>query len=99
VDSYVLIVECFKKMIEVFLLSVSNSASAFRQPKIFITTMRKGSRMAIYVMLGNLKSAAFEKFAGIEDRDKKASKAHGIARGKIYCPVLLVRPVRLCGDI
>ena len=30
--------------------------------------------MTIYVMLGNLKSAAFEKFAGIEDRDRKAAK-------------------------
>ena len=30
--------------------------------------------MTIYVMLGNLKSTAFEKLDSIEDRDKKAKK-------------------------
>jgi hypothetical protein len=30
--------------------------------------------MAIYVMLGNLKGAAFEKFSSIEDRDRKTAK-------------------------
>ncbi len=44
--------------------------------------MRKGSHMAIYVMLGNLKGAAFEKFAGIEERDKKAAKLMESLGGK-----------------
>jgi uncharacterized protein with GYD domain len=30
--------------------------------------------MTIYVMLGNLKSSAFEKFDSIEERDQKAKK-------------------------
>jgi uncharacterized protein with GYD domain len=33
-----------------------------------------GSHMTIYVMLGNLKSSAFEKFDSIEERDQKAKK-------------------------
>ena len=43
----------------------------------------KGSRMAIYVMLGNLKSAAFEKFSSIEDRDMKAKKVIESLGGKM----------------
>ncbi|MGB9175954.1 MAG: GYD domain-containing protein [Methanoregula sp.] len=39
--------------------------------------------MAIYVMLGNLKSAAFEKFNSIEDRDKKAAKIVESLGGKM----------------
>lgn len=34
----------------------------------------KGSRMTIYVMLGNLKHDAFEKFETLEERDRKAAK-------------------------
>jgi uncharacterized protein with GYD domain len=30
--------------------------------------------MTLYVMLGNLKSEAFEKFDGLEERDRKAKK-------------------------
>jgi uncharacterized protein with GYD domain len=39
--------------------------------------------MAISVMLGNLKSAAFEKFYGIEDRDMKAKKVIESPGGKM----------------
>jgi uncharacterized protein with GYD domain len=39
--------------------------------------------MAIYVMLGNLKSAAFEKFDSIEDRDMKAKKVIESLGGKM----------------
>jgi uncharacterized protein with GYD domain len=39
--------------------------------------------MTIYVMLGNLKSSAFEKFDSIEDRDKKAKKVIETLGGKM----------------
>ena len=39
--------------------------------------------MAIYVMLGNLKNTAFEKFSSIEDRDKKAAKVVESLGGKM----------------
>ena len=39
--------------------------------------------MAIYVMLGNLKSAAFEKFSSIEERDQKAKKVIESLGGKL----------------
>jgi uncharacterized protein with GYD domain len=39
--------------------------------------------MTIYVMLGNLKSSAFEKFDSIEDRDKKAKKIIESLGGKM----------------
>ena len=39
--------------------------------------------MAIYVMLGNLKSAAFEKLNSIEDRDMKAKKVIESLGGKM----------------
>jgi uncharacterized protein with GYD domain len=39
--------------------------------------------MTIYVMLGNLKSSAFEKFETIEDRDKKAKKVIESLGGKM----------------
>jgi uncharacterized protein with GYD domain len=38
--------------------------------------------MTIYVMLGNLKSSAFEKFDNIEERDKKAKKVIESLGGK-----------------
>jgi uncharacterized protein with GYD domain len=39
--------------------------------------------MTIYVMLGNLKSSAFEKFDSIEERDKKARKVIESLGGKM----------------
>jgi uncharacterized protein with GYD domain len=39
--------------------------------------------MTIYVMLGNLKSSAFEKFDNIEERDKKAKKVVESLGGKM----------------
>jgi uncharacterized protein with GYD domain len=39
--------------------------------------------MTIYVMLGNLKSAAFEKFDSIEERDQKAKKIIELLGGKM----------------
>ena len=39
--------------------------------------------MTIYVMLGNLKSAAFEKFDGLEERDMKAKKIIESLGGKM----------------
>jgi uncharacterized protein with GYD domain len=39
--------------------------------------------MTIYVTLGNLKSTAFEKFDGIEDRDMKAKKIIESLGGKM----------------
>jgi len=39
--------------------------------------------MTIYVMLGNLKSSAFEKFDSIEDRDRKAKKVIESLGGKM----------------
>jgi len=39
--------------------------------------------MTIYVMLGNLKSTAFEKFDSMEDRDKKAKKVIESLGGKM----------------
>jgi uncharacterized protein with GYD domain len=39
--------------------------------------------MTIYVMLGNLKSSAFEKFDSIEERDKKAKKVIESLGGKM----------------
>ena len=39
--------------------------------------------MTIYVMLGNLKSSAFEKFDSIEERDKKAKKVVESLGGKM----------------
>jgi len=39
--------------------------------------------MTIYVMLGNLKSSAFEKFDDIEERDKKAKKVVESLGGKM----------------
>jgi uncharacterized protein with GYD domain len=39
--------------------------------------------MTIYVMLGNLKSSAFEKFDSIEDRDKRAKKVIESLGGKM----------------
>jgi uncharacterized protein with GYD domain len=39
--------------------------------------------MTIYVMLGNLKSSAFEKFESIEERDKKARKVIESLGGKM----------------
>ena len=39
--------------------------------------------MTIYVMLGNLKSSAFEKFDNIEERDKKAKKVIESLGGKM----------------
>jgi len=39
--------------------------------------------MTIYVMLGNLKSSAFEKFDSIEERDKKAKKIIESLGGKM----------------
>jgi uncharacterized protein with GYD domain len=39
--------------------------------------------MTIYVMLGNLKSSAFEKFDDIEERDKKAKKVIESLGGKM----------------
>ncbi len=39
--------------------------------------------MTIYVMLGNLKSAAFEKFDSIEERDQKAKKIIESLGGKM----------------
>jgi len=39
--------------------------------------------MTIYVMLGNLKSAAFEKFDSIEERDRKAKKIIESLGGKM----------------
>lgn len=39
--------------------------------------------MTIYVMLGNLKSSAFEKFDNIEERDKKARKVIESLGGKM----------------
>ncbi|MFZ1897286.1 GYD domain-containing protein [Methanoregula sp.] len=39
--------------------------------------------MTIYVMLGNLKSAAFEKFGSIEERDVKAKKVIESLGGKM----------------
>jgi uncharacterized protein with GYD domain len=39
--------------------------------------------MTIYVMLGNLKSTAFEKFESIEERDKKAKKVIESLGGKM----------------
>jgi uncharacterized protein with GYD domain len=39
--------------------------------------------MTIYVMLGNLKSSAFEKFDNIEERDKKAKKIVESLGGKM----------------
>ena len=39
--------------------------------------------MTIYVMLGNLKSSAFEKFDSIEERDKKARKVIESVGGKM----------------
>jgi uncharacterized protein with GYD domain len=38
--------------------------------------------MTIYVMLGNLKSSAFEKFDNIEERDQKAKKVIESLGGK-----------------
>jgi uncharacterized protein with GYD domain len=39
--------------------------------------------MTIYVMLGNLKSAAFEKFDSIQERDQKAKKIIESLGGKM----------------
>ena len=39
--------------------------------------------MTIYLMLGNLKSAAFEKFDSIEERDRKAKKIIESLGGKM----------------
>ena len=39
--------------------------------------------MTLYVMLGNLKSSAFEKFDHIEERDQKAKKIIESLGGKI----------------
>jgi uncharacterized protein with GYD domain len=39
--------------------------------------------MTIYVMLGNLKSSAFEKFENIEERDQKAKKVVESLGGKM----------------
>ena len=39
--------------------------------------------MTLYVMLGNLKSSAFEKFDGLEDRDQKARKIVESLGGKM----------------
>ena len=39
--------------------------------------------MTIYVMLGNLKSSAFEKFDSIEERDQKAKKIIESLGGKM----------------
>jgi uncharacterized protein with GYD domain len=58
-------------------------AAGFSRPKIILPPVGKDSRMAIYVMLGNLKSAAFEKFNSIEDRDKKAAKVVESLGGKM----------------
>lgn len=41
-------------------------------------------RMAIYVMLGNLKHAAFENLGSIEERDKKAAKIIESLGGKLH---------------
>ncbi len=38
--------------------------------------------MTLYVMLGNLKRSAFEKFDGLEDRDMKAKKVIESLGGK-----------------
>ena len=52
----------------------TTSSSPFRQPNILLLSCVIGSHMTIYVMLGNLKSSAFEKFDSIEERDQKAKK-------------------------
>jgi uncharacterized protein with GYD domain len=39
--------------------------------------------MTLYVMLGNLKSTAFEKFDGLEERDQKAKKIVESLGGKM----------------
>jgi uncharacterized protein with GYD domain len=51
--------------------------------KFYYQRAGKGSRMAIYVMLGNLKRAAFEQFNGIEERDLKAKKVVESLGGKL----------------
>jgi len=42
----------------------------------------KGTPMTIYVMLGNMKSDAFEKIDSIEERDKKLTKLMESLGGK-----------------
>jgi uncharacterized protein with GYD domain len=44
----------------------------------------KGSRMTVYVMLGNLKHAAFEELDSIEERDRKAEKIIESLGGKLH---------------
>jgi len=41
--------------------------------------------MTIYITLGNLQRAAFEKFDSIEDRDKKAKHLIESLGGKLIC--------------
>ena len=43
-------------------------------PKFLILICVKGSHMTIYITLGNLRRAAFEKFDSIEERDRKAKQ-------------------------
>jgi|GEM_PF-311306 uncharacterized protein with GYD domain len=51
--------------------------------KFYTSPAGKNFRMTIYVMLGNLKSAAFEKFNSIVDRDVKAKKVVESLGGKM----------------
>jgi len=52
--------------------------------EIIITLQRvRVLRMATYVMLGNLKHAAFENLGSIEERDKKATKIIESLGGKL----------------
>jgi uncharacterized protein with GYD domain len=51
--------------------------------KLYRYPADKGSFMTIYVMLGTLKHAAFEKIDGIEERDKKAAKLIESFGGKL----------------
>lgn len=45
--------------------------------------MYKGSHMTIYITLGHLQRAAFEKFESIEDRDRKAKEIIESLGGKM----------------
>jgi hypothetical protein len=62
-------------------------------PKFLLLICVKGSHITIYISLGNLRRAAFEKFDGIEERDKKAKTDHRIVWGKDALHVLHVWPV------